>query len=109
MRAQRKLSGVMRMVTFLLQDNGDAPDAICLRTICRLITRVGARRKMTLHRFLGYRLIRVDRLVAKTEFCQENALILASYFAMLARALLVHTWVLYKVAFAARNLPREDV
>lgn len=108
MKAQHKLKGVMRTETFLLQDNGDVLDAICPRTFYHLLTRVGARRKPTHNQSLEYRLIRVDRPVATLEFCQGNALILASYFAMPAHALLVRTWVLFKLAFAARSRPRGD-
>ncbi|KAF6227413.1 hypothetical protein HO133_008857 [Letharia lupina] len=89
--AQPKLSGVTRMETFLLQDNGDALDATCLRMFCPLVTHVGARRKRTLNPFLGYRLTRVDKLVAITEFYRRNALIPASYCVMPVHVLLVHT------------------
>ncbi|KAL9076783.1 MAG: hypothetical protein Q9161_000768 [Pseudevernia consocians] len=108
-RAQPKLSGVTRTETFLLQDNGDVQDAICLRTFYPPLTRVGARRKSTLNQFLEYPLIRVDKLVVTTEFYQRNALIPASYYVMPVHALLAHTWALIKVAFAARSRPRGDV
>ena len=46
--------------------------------------------------------------MATTEFYQRNAPIPASCYVMLAHVLLVHIWVLVKVAFAVRHRPRED-
>lgn len=109
MKAQPKLSDAMRTGNFLLPDNGDVLDAICLRTFYPLLTRVGARRRLTLNQYLGYHPILVGRLAATIELCQENALILASYFAMRVHAPLVRIWVLFKVAFAARSQSQGDV
>ncbi|CAF9935257.1 hypothetical protein IMSHALPRED_010161 [Imshaugia aleurites] len=102
------LRGEMTTETFRLQDNGDVLAAICPKTFCPLLTRVGARRKRTLNQSLAYRLIRVVKLVATIGFFQSNALIPASYYVMPVHVLLVHISVPSRVAFAARSRPRGD-
>ena len=98
----------MKMEIFLLQDNGDVPDAICPRTFFPLHTPAGAQRKSTPRQFRDYRLIRAVKPVATPESYQKSVLILASCYVMLVRVLPVHIWVLVKFAFAVRGRLRGD-